>query len=88
MTSIDHLGTLLASHVVLWHVVYSSYLALWCSVIDNMSSMNHLGTLLASHVLLGEVKIQLLRDLLTVRLSIDLEEDIHFKQVTDVIYRI
>ena len=47
-----------------------------------MSSMNHLGTLLASHVLLGDVKIQLLRDLLTVRLSIDLEEDIHFKQVT------
>ena len=43
--------------------------------------MNHLGTLLASHVLLGDVKVQLLRDLLTVRLSIDLEEDIHFKQV-------
>ena len=43
--------------------------------------MNLLGTLLASHVVLGDVKVQLLRDLLTVRLSIDLKEDIHSKQV-------
>ena len=43
--------------------------------------MNLLGTLLASHVLLGDVKIQLLRDLLAVRLALEIEEDIHSKQV-------
>ena len=43
--------------------------------------MNLLGILLASHVVLGDVKVQLLRDLLTVRLALDIEEDIHSKQV-------
>ena len=54
---------------------------LWCSLMDNMANIEHLGTLLASHVLLGDVKIQLMRDLLTVRLALDIEEDVRFKQV-------
>ena len=54
---------------------------LWCSLMDNMTNIEHLGTLLASHVLLGDVKIQLMRDLLTVRLALDIEEDVRFKQV-------
>ena len=40
-----------------------------------------LGQQVARHILLGDVKMQLMRDMLTMRLSIDMANDVLFKGV-------